>query len=84
MNIGISTSVIGRGRTGIAQYLFALLRAFMSSVEHRFTLFVLEEDVPLFDFAANQMQIVRVPEQFRRDAAHKQKRPRALSIAGRV
>lgn len=65
MNIGISTSVIGRGRTGIAQYLFALLRAFMPCKEHRFTLFVLEEDVPLFDFAANQMQIVRVPERFR-------------------
>lgn len=65
MNIGISTSVIGRGRTGVAQYLFALLRGFLPHTEHRFTLFVLEEDVPLFEFASNTMPIVHVPEAFR-------------------
>lgn len=65
MNIGISTSVIQRGRTGIAQYLFALLRAFVPCAEHDFTLFVLEEDVPLFNFLADKMRIVRVPEKFR-------------------
>ena len=30
MNIGISTSVIQRGQTGIAQYVFALLRALLA------------------------------------------------------
>ncbi|MDB6020644.1 MAG: glycosyltransferase family 1 protein, partial [Pedosphaera sp.] len=65
MNIGVSTSVIQRGRTGIAQYLFALLRAFLPGAEHEFTLFVLEEDVSLFDFLADRMRIVRVPESFR-------------------
>ena len=65
MNIGISTSVIQRGRTGIAQYLFALLRAFVPCAEHDFTLFVLEEDVPLFNFLADKMRIVHVPEKFR-------------------
>lgn len=66
MRIGISTSVIQRGQTGIAQYLFALLRAFLPYAgENDFVLFVLEEDVPLFDFAKGKMQIVPVPESFR-------------------
>jgi hypothetical protein len=29
MKIGFSTSVIQRGKTGVAQYVFALLRAFL-------------------------------------------------------
>ncbi|HET7625642.1 MAG TPA: glycosyltransferase family 1 protein [Verrucomicrobiae bacterium] len=66
MRIGISTSVIQRGKTGVAQYLFALLRALLSHAEkHEFVLFVLEEDLPLFDFAKEKMQIVPVPEKFR-------------------
>jgi len=66
MQIGISTSVIQRGQTGIAQYVFALLRAFRPHAdEHRFTLFVLEEDLPLFDFVRGKMQLVPVAEQFR-------------------
>src|SRR5215469_14791682 len=66
MRIGISTSVIQRGQTGIAQYLFALLRAFQPRADNlQFVLFVLEEDLPLFDFAKEQMQIVPVPERFR-------------------
>lgn len=66
MNIGISTSVIQRGKTGIAQYLFALLKAFCGYTnEHTFVLFVLEEDLPLFDFLQGKMKIVVVPEKFR-------------------
>jgi glycosyltransferase involved in cell wall biosynthesis len=66
MRIGISTSVIQRGQTGIAQYLFALLRALLPCAnENDFVLFVLEEDAPLFDFAKGKMQIVPVPESFR-------------------
>ena len=66
MNIGISTSVIQRGQTGIAQYFFALVRAFIPHLDHhQFTLFVLEEDLPLFSFAPEQMNLVTVPEQFR-------------------
>ncbi len=66
MNIGISTSVVQRGRSGVAQYVFALLRALRPAAnEHRFTLFVLEEDRPLFAFASDYMEIVRVPERYR-------------------
>lgn len=66
MRIGFSTSVIQRGKTGIAQYVFALLRAMVPHArDHEFHLFVLEEDRPLFDFAEGSMKIVPVPEQFR-------------------
>src|SRR5262249_37902983 len=66
MRIGISTSVIQRGKTGIAQYLFALLRAFLPyASENQFALFVLEEDLPLFDFVRDKMQLVPVAEKFR-------------------
>src|ERR1700761_3463222 len=66
MRIGISTSVIQRGKTGVAQYLFALLRAYLPYAnENRFVLFVLEEDLPLFDFAKGSMRLVPVAEQYR-------------------
>lgn len=73
MKIGFSTSVIQRGQTGIGQYVFALLRAFArSATPHRFVLFVLRDDLPLFAEFREQMEIVAVPESFR---------PPALNIA---
>ena len=66
MRIGISTSVIQRGRGGIGQYLFALLRGFRAThPDQEFTLFVLEEDRPLFSFLNDQFRIVAVPEKHR-------------------
>ena len=66
MKIGFSTSVIQRGKTGVAQYVFALLRAFLPHAQqHQFYLFVLKEDRPLFDFAKDAMTIMTVPEQYR-------------------
>lgn len=66
MRIGLSTSVIQRGKTGIAQYIFALVRAFASHTsEHQFTLFVLEEDLPLFDFVDGEMELALVAEKYR-------------------
>ena len=66
MRIGISTSVIQRGRTGIAQYVFALVRALTAAGRsHQFVLFVLQEDLPLFQFAASAVQLVAVPESYR-------------------
>ncbi|HWA25820.1 MAG TPA: glycosyltransferase family 1 protein [Lacunisphaera sp.] len=70
MKIGISTSVIQRGRSGVAQHVFALVRALQAhAAQHHFTLFVLEQDRPLFDFAAGRMEIVPVPERYRRPVA---------------
>ena len=66
MKIGFSTSVIQRGKTGVAQYVFALLRAMLAHTDrHEFNLFVLEEDLPLFDFAKNKMKLISVAEKFR-------------------
>jgi len=66
MRIGLSTSVIQRGQTGVAQYVFALTRSLLKYVgEHQFTLFVLQEDLPLFNFAKSAMHLAPVPEAFR-------------------
>lgn len=66
MNIGFSTSVIQRGQTGIAQYVFALLRAFSTEApRERFTLFVLENDQEFFRHLDDRFSLVPVPEKFR-------------------
>src|SRR5436190_678719 len=66
MRIGLSTSVIDRGRTGIARYVLSLARAYANSgTRHQFLLYVLEEDLSLFDFLRPSMQLVPVPERFR-------------------
>jgi len=57
--------VIQRGQTGIAQYLFALIRALIDHGKHHYTLFVLEKDLPLFDFADGKAILNPVPERFR-------------------
>ena len=69
MNIGISTSVMQRGRSGVAQYILALVRALLPQADrHRFTLFVLEEDRPLLAFAESAMKLVSVPATSTSDA----------------
>ncbi len=67
MRIGISTSVIQRGKTGVAQYVFALLGAFARHAgNHQFVLFVLEEDLPLFASSKQAgMELIEVSERFR-------------------
>lgn len=66
MKIAISTSVIQRGKTGVAQYVFALVRALLAHADkHEIYLLVLEEDVPLFDFVRGRMTIVTVSEAWR-------------------
>ncbi len=66
MKIGLTTSVIQRGKTGVAQYIFALLRAMLPHTNrHEFNLFVLEEDLPLFDFVQGKMNLIPVSERYR-------------------
>jgi len=58
--------MIERGKTGEAQAVFGLVRALLpQATEHRFTLFVLEEDRPLFEFAASAMTLAPVAEKYR-------------------
>src|SRR5688572_28475919 len=66
MRIGLSTSVIQGGKTGIAQYVFALVQALRKfSSQHEFALFVLEKDLPLFECASQNFKLILVPEKFR-------------------
>jgi glycosyltransferase involved in cell wall biosynthesis len=66
MNIGISTTMIQRGKSGVAQYVFALVRALLAEPgKHRLTLFVLEDDLPLFAFVEDRARIVQVSESCR-------------------
>lgn len=66
MRIGISTSVIQRGKSGVGQYVLALVRALLTAANpHEFVLFILQEDLPLFAFARDKAEIVAVPETFR-------------------
>lgn len=66
LRIGLSTSVIQRGRTGVAQHVFALTKAFCKLAgNYEFVLFVLEKDLPLFSSVESFMQLVAVPECFR-------------------
>jgi glycosyltransferase involved in cell wall biosynthesis len=66
MRIAISTSVIQRGKSGVGQYLLALVRALLDVPgTHQLVLFVLEQDLPLFAFASGRAEIVTVPERFR-------------------
>lgn len=66
MNIALSTSVMQRGKSGVGQYVLALTRALLAHADDvRFSLLVLEEDVPLFDFAREKMRIISVAEKWR-------------------
>lgn len=66
MRVAISTSVIQRGKSGVGQYVLALVRALLDKEgPHRLVLFVLEEDIPLFAFAAGRAEIVPVSERWR-------------------
>lgn len=87
MRIGISTSVIQRGRTGIAQYLFGLLGGLAKVArDEKFALFVLAEDRPLFERFEERFQIVEVGEEHRPPIAnilwHQRELPRLCAELG--
>ena len=66
MKIAISTSVIQRGKTGVAQYVLALTRALMPYADVvKFHILALAQDLPLFEFARGRMEIVPVDERWR-------------------
>jgi glycosyltransferase involved in cell wall biosynthesis len=66
LKIGLSTSVIQRGHSGVGQYVLALVRALLPAAStHEFTLYVLADDLPLFAFAAGAMKIEVVAERHR-------------------
>jgi glycosyltransferase involved in cell wall biosynthesis len=69
MRVGISSLMIQRGKTGVAQYLFGLLHGLQQRVgDQHFTVFVLQDDLPLFASFQSSMRLVAVPESYREPA----------------
>jgi glycosyltransferase involved in cell wall biosynthesis len=61
MRIALSTSVVQGGRSGVAQYVFGLIKALLPVAgQHDIHLLVLEEDIPLFSFAAHRVTILPI------------------------
>ncbi len=66
MRIAISTSVMQRGKSGVGHYVLALVRSLLDEKgDHQLVLFVLDQDLPLFDFAVGRAEIVTVAERYR-------------------
>jgi glycosyltransferase involved in cell wall biosynthesis len=66
VKIALSTSVMQHGRSGVGQYVLQLVRALLpAAAKHEFTLFVLEEDMQLLQFAAGSMHLEPVSERHR-------------------
>ena len=66
MKIALSTTMIQGGRSGVAQYVLALLRELIPLCgEHELSVLVLEKDLPLFEFAAPHVRLVPVSERWR-------------------
>lgn len=66
MRVGISSLMIQRGKTGVAQYLFGLLRGLEQRIaDEQITMFVLQEDLPLFALFKSSMRLVAVSERYR-------------------
>ncbi len=87
MRIALSTSVMQRGRSGVGQYVLSLVRALIpAAAEHEITLFVLEQDMPLLEFASGPMRLEAVSERHRppvRDILwHQAELPRLLRRHG--
>ncbi len=67
IRVGLSTSVIQRGRSGIARYVFSLLEEFQQRNRNcELVVFVLKDDLALFDFLPPCVQRVVVSERFRK------------------
>lgn len=71
MRIGLSTTAVNGGRTGIRQYALALTRALLARDEPpELVVFVLEADLPLFEFASRRAELIPVPEAYRDEERH--------------
>ena len=66
MRVGLSAGMIQGGKTGVAQYVLSLVRALLARPDcPDLTLFVLENDAPLFDFVERRAILELVSERFR-------------------
>jgi glycosyltransferase involved in cell wall biosynthesis len=61
MKVGLTATMIQGGRSGVAQYVFSLVRELVRAGEIDLHVFVLEDELPLLDFAKDGCRIIPVP-----------------------
>jgi glycosyltransferase involved in cell wall biosynthesis len=61
MKVGLTATMIQGGRSGVAQYVFSLVRELVHAGQVDLSVFVLEDEIPLLDFAKDGCQIIPVP-----------------------
>jgi glycosyltransferase involved in cell wall biosynthesis len=61
MKVGLTATMIQGGRSGVAQYVFSLVRELIRGGQVDLSVFVLEDELPLLDFAKDGCRIIPVP-----------------------
>lgn len=61
MKIGLTATMVQGGRSGVAQYVFSLVRELIRAGQVDLHVFALEHELPLFDFAKDGCRIIPVP-----------------------
>jgi glycosyltransferase involved in cell wall biosynthesis len=61
MKIGLTATVIQGGKSGVAQYVFSLVRELIQLPTIDLTVFALEDEMPLFGFAKDSCRLIPVP-----------------------
>ncbi len=60
MKAGLTATVVQGGRSGVAQYVFSLIRELVKIDDVDLTVYALEDELPLFEFAKDDCRIVSV------------------------
>ncbi len=60
MKVGLTATMIQGGRSGVAQYVFSLVRELIHAGEVDLNVFVLEDEIPLLNFAKEGCKIIPV------------------------
>jgi glycosyltransferase involved in cell wall biosynthesis len=61
MKVGLTATMIQGGRSGVAQYVFSLVRELIRAKQVDLSVFVLEDELPLLDFAKEGCRLIPVP-----------------------
>lgn len=61
MKVGLTATMIQGGRSGVAQYVFSLVRELVRASQVDLSVFVLEDELPLLDFAKDGCRLIPVP-----------------------
>lgn len=60
MKIGLTATMIQGGRSGVAQYVFSIVKELIRAGRMDLHVFVLEDEIPLFNFAKDGCRIIPV------------------------